>query len=340
MNKYCVYLHVDSAGMIRYIGSGTKTRPFYNYNRSEDWNMLFANNRPTVIIVEDNMSKEDSISLENYMYHSCKGTILNKTEPRPVKEMDYELFNTRFCIDPLSPSGLKLKNKHHCSRKNNGDYVGSVLSSNGKSYWKIVVNNKRYLVHRVIHLLTYGSIDKDLVINHIDGNGLNNNITNLEVVTQKVNCFKKKIRKDNTLGISGITEVFYKGSFDAYMAKYSDVLGNKISQRFSLAVFKTKELALSTAIDWRAYFLDKQQTEKYSGDVELLRERVKNSLTIVNYLRSESTAYVSHNGKFYSRLRIPGKGNKYCGTFDTAEEATIAKNKMIQDYNASIRIDI
>lgn len=340
-NNYCVYLHLDTSGVIRYVGSGRKTRPYFNFNRNSAWVKVFGENRPNVIIVEEGLSKDDSISLENYLYHSCLDTICNASEPRPVKDMDYDLFNSRFILDPLSPTGISIRNKHHASRKSIGDNVGSITTCNaGKKYWKISVNAKRYLVHRVVYLLAYGSLPVDKVINHIDGNGLNNSLSNLEAVPQKVNCFKRKVRSDNVLGFLGISELFYKGKVDAYISKYSNENGEKITQRFSIVAFGSHDLALQAAKDWRQYFLDKVGTEKYNGDLQELKSKVIEHLVVINKLRSNSDAYKTPNGKFACRLKTPVTGYKSCGVFDTKEEAVTAKARLIEQYNNSITIEI
>lgn len=54
-------------------------------------------------------------------------------------------------------------------------------------YWAIKVKQVKYLAHRLIWIYVYGSIDKDLVIDHIDGNKLNNKIENLRLVTNREN---------------------------------------------------------------------------------------------------------------------------------------------------------
>ena len=43
------------------------------------------------------------------------------------------------------------------------------------------------MVHRVIYAKFGGKLKNDLMINHIDGNPANNNINNLELVTNSVN---------------------------------------------------------------------------------------------------------------------------------------------------------
>jgi len=46
---------------------------------------------------------------------------------------------------------------------------------------------KKLTLHRVVYQKFKGDLKKDLVINHIDGDTLNNHISNLELVTQKEN---------------------------------------------------------------------------------------------------------------------------------------------------------
>ena len=53
-------------------------------------------------------------------------------------------------------------------------------------------NKKRIHLHR---LLT--NCPKDMVVDHIDGNGLNNRKTNLRVVTQRNNCINRTLTKRN-----------------------------------------------------------------------------------------------------------------------------------------------
>ena len=54
-------------------------------------------------------------------------------------------------------------------------------------YYSVAINNKRYLVHRVIWVLFHYKIGRLLVIDHIDRNPSNNFIDNLRLVTQAEN---------------------------------------------------------------------------------------------------------------------------------------------------------
>lgn len=90
--------------------------------------------------------------------------------------------------------------------KNTKKVVGSLdLQSDGtpKAY-RVSVNGSRYLVHRVIWVLFNGEIDPNLVIDHVDGNPLNNKIDNLRLVTRQLNQRNRKMLKNNKSGENGI----------------------------------------------------------------------------------------------------------------------------------------
>lgn len=57
-----------------------------------------------------------------------------------------------------------------------------------------------YLLHR---LLTNCPDDK--VVDHINGNKLDNRKSNLRIVTQSQNCMNKQVRSNNTSGITGVS---------------------------------------------------------------------------------------------------------------------------------------
>lgn len=80
-----------------------------------------------------------------------------------------------------------------------GDLAGYVTN---EGYISVKVNRTTYLVHRLIYLMHYGVMPKQ--IDHIDGNPANNKIENLREVTGSQNCMNKKISKKNTSGYKNV----------------------------------------------------------------------------------------------------------------------------------------
>lgn len=81
-----------------------------------------------------------------------------------------------------------------------GDFAGGV-SQGG---WKVRYNRQYFQAHRVIWELEVGSIPPGLMIDHIDGDRLNNLLTNLRVVPRELNARNAKRRVDNTTGHTGV----------------------------------------------------------------------------------------------------------------------------------------
>ncbi len=90
-----------------------------------------------------------------------------------------------------------------------GDLAGSVYQ-NGRRY--ICLNQKRYLAHRLIWLYHHGEWPQ--VIDHINGDPLDNRIENLRSGTQRQNLQNvRRPSKNNTTGFLGVSR--HRGRFRA-----------------------------------------------------------------------------------------------------------------------------
>lgn len=64
-----------------------------------------------------------------------------------------------------------------------------------RGYWTLKYFGIMLQIHRIVYAKFHGILEEDLVINHIDDNGYNNAIENLELVTQSKNNYHR-FRKD------------------------------------------------------------------------------------------------------------------------------------------------
>lgn len=92
----------------------------------------------------------------------------------------------------LKTDGVYIGEDNHLHRAN-----GKLLSRMCRNGYYMTVKSYdntvyRFMEHRVIWCFHYGTIDPELVINHIDFDRANNAIENLELVTQKQNMAHSK----------------------------------------------------------------------------------------------------------------------------------------------------
>ena len=108
-----------------------------------------------------------------------------------------EILNELLTVDPSSPSGLTWKVNRRGTAKA-GTKAGTIASSGttGSVMWNVKINGTLRQAHRVIWKMVNGS-DPTNVIDHIDNNPLNNDISNLRDVTQRENLLNRKDFKVN-----------------------------------------------------------------------------------------------------------------------------------------------
>lgn len=94
-------------------------------------------------------------------------------------------------IDSASPSGLS---RIKATRGRNGR-VGPVVSMGSDGYYRMKFDGQFYRTHRVIFFMHTGTDPAELVVDHIDGDQLNNKIENLRACTQQENLWNSKSRE-------------------------------------------------------------------------------------------------------------------------------------------------
>lgn len=141
--------------------------------------------------------------------------------------------------DETSPSCLRHKNDK--VRPNNlsvarkaGEVACSINSSTG--YWRYL--SSRYgdfAGHRIVWFLITGEdVPPDCLVDHIDGDRLNNKIDNLRLVSETVNLRNAVKYSNNTTGITGIYYDKKSGDNFYWKASWMDLDGKQKTKSFSV----------------------------------------------------------------------------------------------------------
>lgn len=126
----------------------------------------------------------------------------------------------------------------------NSRFEGKVAGRRNCAKGSVIYIQVRYLgriyyAHRIIWEMFFGEIPKGMFLDHIDGNGTNNEISNLRLVDSIGNARNHPIRSTNTSGFNGVYPLKKNG---VPTGKWAVNIYDKGSQIY-LGCFDTKEEA-------------------------------------------------------------------------------------------------
>ena len=85
-----------------------------------------------------------------------------------------------------------------------GSEVGTIdTKPDGRKYLRTALHNEKLYVHRIIMTMIYGSCPDFILVDHRDGNGLNNRIDNLRFADPALNSANHR-RKPGPSGYVGV----------------------------------------------------------------------------------------------------------------------------------------
>ena len=148
--------------------------------------------------------------------------------------------------DESSPTKLRWLVDRRAGKNHNmilvfkDDVAGSIHNS---GYYQVRLNRKNFLIHRVILELFDRIVDSGLVADHIDGNKLNNSISNLRVVSVKNNARNRVFKKSNT----GIPYLLKRSSTYRVAIMIND---KRCAKTFNFKTYGGEEIAKLKAVEY------------------------------------------------------------------------------------------
>jgi len=120
---------------------------------------------------------------------------------------------------------------------------GSVAGTLGDGgYMFVCVDYYKYKVHRIVWAIVNRADPGQFIVDHIDRNKLNNNPSNLRLLTKRMNSLNASANTRNTSGIVGVC---WYAREQRWVAK-----GKVYGKTVVLGYFKDKELAAQARNKW------------------------------------------------------------------------------------------
>ena len=191
-------------------------------------------------------------------------------------------------LERLNSRGHKIKDRILKNCPNSHGYLSIILYKNGK--------RKGIAVHRLVAMsfLNHEPNGHEIVVDHIDNNKLNNDLNNLQLITNRENSSKDRSGNCDSTGVW----LNQNGNFSCTIQLKG--------QKYHIGTFKSEEEA----------------SDAYS---EVLEDYKNGIISVHKYKRKPSSEYKNvswhkRSNKWLVRKRINGKDIRV-GFFDSEEEA-------------------
>lgn len=257
-NRFCVYLHKDSTGKVRYVGEGTLDRAYTKSRWDQPtWMEVFSDTPPIVEIVAKDLLKKDAEDLELKIRDLYEDLINNPHATKKAKEILFDHISKYVYYDDTSPTCIRwisdMKNKAKA-----GSPAGHIpKSSNKHKYCYVEIGGEAYAVHRVVWVLHNKTLSTTDMIDHVDGNKLNNCIENLRITDAKKNSHNRLGKIPNS-GFRNIGAHRRNGEIYCYIVSWSEFEhSDRQWKLFSLSEYGSLTQALNAAYHFRDTLIDR-----------------------------------------------------------------------------------
>lgn len=257
---YYVYVHRrKDNSIVFYVGHGRLKRSDNgSRTKTKDWSKVESiAGGHSVEKLKENLTKHEANKIEHdYLVNPPdEWQLVNKRLPIESYKLDYEYLSSRFKYSEESKTYLKWKGAKIPAY--NGRDAGGLQGTGkgGKTYYAVRDGKRLYLVHRLVWIL-HNKIDipSGMVVDHIDGNSLNNSINNLRVVTPQQNASNKG-KHHSISGITGVRRE--EKEYGDYWSAYISSKGVKHSECFSVTKLgeeEAKQQAINKRIEFEKLF--------------------------------------------------------------------------------------
>lgn len=244
-NRFYVYIQRrKDNNEVFYVGKGQRLRLLSHYGRSNKWKCTVKDACGFIYEkLHDNLTEDEAISIENnYIDTPLEDwNLINVMGSTVVNRIIYNDISEYLYYDETSKTCLRWKKKPAPVI-----IVGDEAGCKGGNRFLVRFQEKLLQAHRVVMVLNGIDVHGKLV-DHIDGNPMNNKLSNLRVVTASENSKNLSLSKRNTTGVIGVR---YAQEDNRYIAQWYGLSGECKSKSFACKKYGETE-AFRLACEYR-----------------------------------------------------------------------------------------